>query len=478
MAMSLIGLLQPLLIPDKVWDDITMDFIEGLLRSEGFDTILVVVDRLNKPKQWVKWLPWAEYWYNTLYHTTTQSTPFWLLYGRDPPPLVRYGHGSTIVSSVEHMLEERDGVLEELKLNLHKAQDQMRATANRKRHEEHYDVGDLVYLKLQLYCQKSLAKRRNEKLSPWYYGPFPIEAQVGMVAYRLTLLPSSTIHPMFHVSQLRKAVGTAPTSSSLPSQLTAEMELLVEPRTILGVRQCLTGSTFVTEVLVQWKDLLDFEATWESFATIQNQFPEFHLVDKVAVMLSWIRLDCIGGFGAELARIRRKIKKRKDDIILVGSDEDKIAILKKCLAAEFEIKDLSSLQCFLGMEVTKLKKGIIVIQKKYVVDLLEETGMSGCRTSDTPMDPNLKLGELTEGVAVEIWKAAIGIANNPVQHNRMKHVEIDRHFIKEKLESGIICMSFVTTGQQIADVLTKSLSRLGFETLVNKLDMINIYAPT
>ena len=74
-------------------------------------------------------------------------------------------------------------------------------------------------------------------------------------------------------------------------------------------------------------------------------------------------------------------------------------------------------------------------------------------------------------------KAAIGIANNPVQHNRMKHVEIDRHFIKEKLESGIICMSFVTTGQQIADVLTKSLSRLGFETLVNKLDMINIYAP-
>ena len=93
-----------------------------------------------------------------------------------------------------------------------------------------------------------------------------------------------------------------------------------------------------------------------------------------------------------------------DDIILVGSDEDKIAILKKCLAAEFEIKDLSSLQCFLGMEVTKLKKGIIVIQKKYVVDLLEETGMSGCRTSDTPMDPNLKLGELTEGVAVEIWK--------------------------------------------------------------------------
>ena len=61
------------------------------------------------------------------------------------------------------------------------------------------------------------------------------------------------------------------------------MELLVEPTAILGVRQHHTESTSVIEVLVQWKDLPDFEATWESFATIQNQFPEFHLVDKVVV---------------------------------------------------------------------------------------------------------------------------------------------------------------------------------------------------
>ena len=181
------------------------------------------------------------------------------------------------------MLEERDAILKELKINLHKAQDRMRATANRKRREEHYDVGDLVYLKLQPYCQKSLAKRRNEKLSPHYYGPFPIDAQVGTVAYRLILPPSSTIHLVFHISQLRKAVGTVPTSPSLPPQLTAEMELLVEPIAILGVCQCHTGSTSVTEVLVQWKYLPDFEATWESFATILTQFPEFHLANKVAV---------------------------------------------------------------------------------------------------------------------------------------------------------------------------------------------------
>ncbi|XP_038895891.1 secreted RxLR effector protein 161-like [Benincasa hispida] len=56
-------------------------------------------------------------------------------------------------------------------------------------------------------------------------------------------------------------------------------------------------------------------------------------------------------------------------------------------------------------------------------------------------------------------KASISIANNPVQHDRTKHVEIDRHFIKEKLDRGAICIPYVPSVQQIADVFTKELSR-------------------
>ena len=67
--------------------------------------------------------------------------------------------------------------------------------------------------------------------------------------------------------------------------------------------------------------------------------------------------------------------------------------LKRNLAVEFEIKDLGSLKYFLGMEVARSKKGIAVSQRKYVLDLLQETGMSGCRPADTPMDPNSKLWE-------------------------------------------------------------------------------------
>ena len=54
-------------------------------------------------------------------------------------------------------------------------------------------------------------------------------------------------------------------------------------------------------------------------------------------------------------------------------------------------------------------------------------------------------------------KSAISIAHNLVQHDQTKHVEIDRHFIKEKLESESICTPYVPTRHQLADVLNKGL---------------------
>ncbi|KAA0054884.1 Beta-galactosidase [Cucumis melo var. makuwa] len=75
-------------------------------------------------------------------------------------------------------------------------------------------------------------------------------------------------------------------------------------------------------------------------------------------------------------------------------------------------------------------------------------------------------------------KVAISIANNPVQHDRTKHVEIDRHFIKERLDSGSICIPYIPSSQQIADVLTKGFLRPDFDLCVSKLGLIDIYLPT
>ncbi|KAK2987530.1 hypothetical protein RJ640_030199 [Escallonia rubra] len=82
-----------------------------------------------------------------------------------------------------------------------------------------------------------------------------------------------------------------------------------------------------------------------------------------------------------------------DDIILTGDDTAEMERLKQCLASEFEIKDLGSLKFFLGMEIARSKKGIAVSQRKYILDLLKETGISGCRPVETPNDPNKKLGD-------------------------------------------------------------------------------------
>jgi hypothetical protein len=72
-------------------------------------------------------------------------------------------------------------------------------------------------------------------------------------------------------------------------------------------------------------------------------------------------------------------------------------------------------------------------------------------------------------------KAAISIANNPVQHDRTKHVEIDRHFIKEKIDSGIMCLPFVRTTEQLADIFTKGLHVAEFSNVINKMNLKNIY---
>ncbi|CAN1141377.1 Retrovirus-related Pol polyprotein from transposon TNT 1-94 [Linum perenne] len=313
-----------------------------------------------------------------------------------------------------------------------------------------------------------------------------------------------------------------------------------------------------------------------------------------------------------------------DDIIITGNDNEEIKQLKLRLSREFELKDLGEMKYFLGMEVARNGNELLISQRKYILDLLHETGMIGCKPADSPMQQNIQfsrekevkptdkgryqqlVGKLiylshtrpdiafavsvvsqfmnapteehlaavnhilrylkktpgvglmfrkhesrgvdlytdaswasevtsrrsTTGYCSYVWgnlvtwrskkqtvvarssaeaeyralalgiqeamwiqrvlkelnlpghdtvhmftdsQAALSIVKNPVHHDRTKHMEIDRHFITEKVEQGIVDVSYVPSRQQTADVLTKALPKDLLEHFKSKLGLINIY---
>ncbi|XP_074347661.1 uncharacterized protein LOC141686531 [Apium graveolens] len=159
----------------------------------------------------------------------------------------------------------------------------MKNQEDKSRRELEFQVGDLVYLKLQPYRQQSVAMRACAKLAPRYYGPFDVIQHVGKVAYKLQLSPTSRIHPVFHISQLKKAVGQSNATSILPPNISATLVWEGTPQKVLWVRKNTATPSAAVEVLIQWEGLPEYEATWEQFVELDSRFPSFHLEDKVAV---------------------------------------------------------------------------------------------------------------------------------------------------------------------------------------------------
>lgn len=233
----------------------------------------------EKPRTWGQYLAWAKYSYNTSYHSDIMMYPFKAVYGREPPTLMSFESDSTTNADLEKRLRERDTHLELLRQHLHKAQQTMTSRVDGHRRDVEFQVGDRVFLKLRPYRQQTLARRTNEKLSARFYGPYPVAERIGKVAYRLTLPPEARIHPTFHVSQLKKAIGEEAVTISIPPQLTAEGVMEAQPESIIDVR--LNEKSKNREVLVKWKGLPLDDCTCESGEKMARQSPHLDLEDKV-----------------------------------------------------------------------------------------------------------------------------------------------------------------------------------------------------
>ncbi|KAA0062627.1 putative mitochondrial protein [Cucumis melo var. makuwa] len=195
--------------------------------------------------------------------------------------------------------------------------------------------------------------------------------------------------------------------------------------------------------------------------------------------------------------------------------------LQHYLGQHFEMKDLGSLNYFLGLEVSRRSDGYLLSQAKYVSDLLVRSRITDSNTTSMPLDPNVHLtpydGVPLEDVslyrqlvgsliyltmtrpdiayAVHILladmgvpkqgptllhcdnRSAIQIAHNDVFHERTKHIENDCHFIRHHLLSNTILLQLVSTIKQPADIFTKTLPPTRFNKLLTKLKLTATLPP-
>ena len=99
-----------------------------------------------------------------------------------------------------------------------------------------------------------------------------------------------------------------------------------------------------------------------------------------------------------------------DDIIIVSNTDSEVETLKEQQKSSFKLRDLGPMKYFLGLEISRSSAGIHVCQRKYALDLLDETGLLGCKPSTTHMDPSIKQSKDTGGESVdaEAYKRLVG----------------------------------------------------------------------
>ena len=142
-------------------------------------------------------------------------TPFEAVYGRAPPIIPTYNTRALSVDELDCTLQDCTKVLRILKDNLHAAQAWMKQQADKHRNEREFEVEDWVFLRLRPDRQISVNVHPSKKLSPRFYRPYKVLERIGYVANHLDQPPESKIHPIFHVSCLKKKLGESFLSTTI-----------------------------------------------------------------------------------------------------------------------------------------------------------------------------------------------------------------------------------------------------------------------
>nr|KYP46337.1 Retrovirus-related Pol polyprotein from transposon 297 family [Cajanus cajan] len=334
------GLLQPLPVPNQMWKHpytartIVEVFVKEVVRLHGIPNS-VISDR----DPLFMSLFWKEFFrvqgttlrMSTAYHPQSNGQtevvnrcletylrcfitdqPKEWIYGHPPPMIIKSVPGEVRVEAVLRELQDRDEALRQLKVHLVRAQEWMKKQTDKHRIERSFKQGDMVFLKLKQHRQHPVVARISPNFSARYYGPFELIERIGEVAYRLKLPPESKIHPLFHVSLLKKAIGNYKAESGLPMGLEDDRAELMQPELVLASHSLMKGEDKMNQWLVQWKGKTAEEATWEDEIAIRSQFPELSLEDKTVLQEGGIdRVQDVHGPLDSLAHYDNKAPKWK-----------------------------------------------------------------------------------------------------------------------------------------------------------------------
>jgi len=160
----------------------------------------------HRQEQWPEWLGTAEFAYNNKAHSSTRILPFKANYGQDPR-MGFEGRKKRKYTGAEKFIEKMKEIQEEAKAALGKAQADMKKYVNKKRSDvEEYKVGDLVMLSTK-DLKYQMVRRRTEKLTERFVGPYKIKEIVSSNAVKLELPSTVRIHPVVNISRIQRYIG-------------------------------------------------------------------------------------------------------------------------------------------------------------------------------------------------------------------------------------------------------------------------------